>query len=316
MSYIHVDQVPARRQWEANSAPNQAANCGPTAVSFQADFYRDATFGIEATRDLVPNEDDQGTNQTQQATMLNRRGVPAAVGQPSGAELTALVASGRRPVTIGMLMSSVPATIRGHPFTGIHAVVARQNAVVNGVPGKLIMDPNFGYGHTVDPTNGARFYPDTVVEAARIGAGRHAIIPSAPKEVDVTITITKYPNPRTWRTKGGVLTGRRLDPPPLAKTGTFAAGSPAHSGAEYEISPTPAGWAPGPYQLVVDGYFFGYLVPNSQIDLDPVTAPPAGGIPPAEHEAAVKKAAHDAAADVAAQAGVPIVTAYAAEKYP
>lgn len=93
---------------------------------------------------------------------------------------------------------------------------------------------------------------------------------------EMDTVITRYPAPRNWSTKGGSLTGRRLDPAPLFKSSSFSAGSPAHSIAEYQITPTPAGWDPGPYQLVSDGFFGGYLVPNSAIDLGPFpVCPPA-----------------------------------------
>jgi hypothetical protein len=117
--------------------------------------------------------------------MLSKRGIPASVQTPSAAQLSALVQSGRRPVIIGMKMSLVPAAYRGHPFLGVHAVVVRYNATVKGVPGKIIMDPNFDYGHTLDGTNGFRWYPDSIVDQARSGPGtnRAAVVPTNLKVV-------------------------------------------------------------------------------------------------------------------------------------
>ena len=100
-------------------------------------------------------------------------------------------------------------------------------------------------------------------------------------EMDTVITV--YPAARTWRTKGGLLTGYRLNPPPLTKSGTFGAGSPALADAEYAITPTPVGWPAGPYQRVINGGMAGYLLANSAISLDPV---PSGGFTPAPGDAA------------------------------
>lgn len=124
------------------------------------------------------------------------------------------------------------------------------------------------------------------------------------QEADMSITITKYPASRTWQTKGGTLTGYRLDPAPLTNTGTFGAGSPALASAEYIIEPTPAGWPVGPYQLVLNGAMAGYLLANSQITLGPlpVPAPPAGTYTQAQLDAAVKAAATATAKAAATEA--------------
>lgn len=187
MPYTHISQVPKRRQWEGNSAPNQPYNCGPTSVAFIADFYKDKVHGIEATRDLAHLANGDGTSGPEQALMLTKLGVPATVQRPTMAQLTDLVKDGNRPVVIGMMMSIIPAAIRGHSFGGLHAVVVRQNVVGTGAyagqPGKLIMDPNFDYGMTADPFNGSRFYPDSVIQAARtfeLGL-RSAVVPTSPK---------------------------------------------------------------------------------------------------------------------------------------
>lgn len=189
MTYTSALQVPKRRQWEANSLPYQSANCGPTSVSFIADYYKDRTHSINGTRNLVPlNLPTGGTSATEQAAMLTARGVPASVKSPTAAELSALVAT--RPVIVGMLMGLVPAAIRGHSFLGVHAVAVRGNKTVNGVKGKVVMDPNFDYGHTPDATNGFRFYPDSVVEAARSGTRyRRCVVPDKPKALRIFAVI-------------------------------------------------------------------------------------------------------------------------------
>lgn len=296
--YAHVSQVPPRRQWEANSSPNQPYNCGPTSVSFVADFYRDATFGIEATRDLGAVHNGDGTSGAEQAVMLAKRGVPCANRAVTLAELKKTIGGGLRPVVIGMLMSRVPAAIRGHSFTGVHAVVARQNAVVSGQTGVLIMDPNFGYGHSVDSTNGARFYPDSIVAGAM--AGYTAVVPNSEKETgvgDVHIFLTKFlgsdgkPAPRTVGFLPGVtVTGYALDGT-TEKFTAGAGGSSAPSDARAEIvrptgdtrAPKGAGWiritagvfADHPYLVEVQA---GVAVPPD---------PPIGGFTQADIDKAV-----------------------------
>jgi hypothetical protein len=52
------------------------------------------------------------------------------------------------------------------------------------------------------------------------------------------------------------------------------------------------------------------------IVINPPPPPTSGGVPPADAQKMAKQAAHDAAADVAVQADVKLVTEYAAETYP
>lgn len=127
-----------------------------------------------------------------------------------------------------------------------------------------------------------------------------------------------YPWPRDWTAKGGVTYGYKYSPEPNTSR-VFEPGSPAQSSGEVTISPTPPEWLPGPYQQVSNGSLAGYLVANSQLNLGPIPAPlpkPPSTEPPVTDEEAIRKAAHDAALDVAEQAGVPLVTTYAIEKYP
>jgi hypothetical protein len=93
------------------------------------------------------------------------------------------------------------------------------------------------------------------------------------QEADTNTTITVYPAPRTWATKGGLLTGYRNSPAPLTKSVNFAAGSPALADAEVTIDSVPGNWPAGPYQRVTNGPFTGYLLANSQIALSPVPTP-------------------------------------------
>jgi len=92
------------------------------------------------------------------------------------------------------------------------------------------------------------------------------------QEADMETTIVMYPTPRTWHTKGGTLTGRRLAPAPLTQSMTFEAASPAEADSEFTINPAPAGWPGGPYLRVITGGMAGFLVAFSEVD--PGSAPP------------------------------------------
>jgi hypothetical protein len=108
-----------------------------------------------------------------------------------------------------------------------------------------------------------------------ISKGSHTLDPwprlEQNQEPDMEMTIVRYPSPRTWHTKAGMLTGRRLAPAPLTNSTPFDAGSPAEADGEVTVEPTPAGWPPGPYLSVSTGGMAGFLVAFS--DVDPGTAP-------------------------------------------
>lgn len=184
--YTSAVSSPHRFQWEANAAPSQATNCGPTCATKIAQFYRDTWYGIEATRRLVtPSNSTMGTSASQQRDMLIRRGVPATVRQlASVSELHTLTDSGRRPTIIGMLMSRVPSIYRDHPFMGMHAV-----AVMDGAAGGFwVNDPNFSPagGIRPDPDRGRKWYPDYVIQEAFINStARIAVVPNALKALPV-----------------------------------------------------------------------------------------------------------------------------------
>ena len=183
-----------RQQWEENSKPSQAENCGPTCVTQIANFYRDGVYmKIEATRRLVAPPQTP-TTAWQQAQMLTKRGVPATVREiDSVAQLHGLVDSGRRPVVIGVLMSRVPASVRDHPFLGWHAILVLGRAVVNGVVGFWVTDPNFSPpgGIRPDVDKGRKFYPDWVIQEAYINyAPRYSVVPTNLKPLPATAPST------------------------------------------------------------------------------------------------------------------------------
>ena len=155
-------------QWDSDSRfplpdPGSApSNCGPTCVNFIAQYYRNVLLSIYQTRTLVVSNPYRGTSANEQQLMLIRRGVPANVIQPTVAEMHKLVSSGRRPIIVGLDMSKVPLEMAGHPFRGMHAVVLRHNRA----GGFDVLDPNFSRKIRPDPTNGHRFYSDSVIARA------------------------------------------------------------------------------------------------------------------------------------------------------
>lgn len=154
-----------------------------------------------------------------------------------------------------------------------------------GAQAGTFMHEVFGYARSTtvvrvyDPLRPAGSQPTDMTVAAMAawmkGVGPNDVREVARDEFGVTdTTTTTYPAPRTWLTKGGALSGYRLSPAPTSTSGVFNAGSPAHSDAEVQITPTPAGWPAGPYQRVIDGKFAGFLVANSAVSLQPVPLPP------------------------------------------
>jgi hypothetical protein len=102
------------------------------------------------------------------------------------AELHGLVDSGRRPTIVGIEMSRVPAAVRGHSFTGWHAVVVITGTYRNGQRGFWISDPNFAAG---SPSS-RRFYPDTLMQSAWANnVPRWCVVPNAAKP---TATLAKH----------------------------------------------------------------------------------------------------------------------------
>jgi hypothetical protein len=149
-----------------------------------AEFYRDDDFDVYFTRQLVVDA-CRAVYYSEQAAMLNKRKVPATLlSLTSMAQLKAIVGGGKRPVILAMLMGRVPYSVRGHSYTGWHAVVCMDTVVVNGVRGFLVMDPNFSPagGIRPDPQHGKRFYSEGVIQSAFFGNYQHfAIVPNHPK---------------------------------------------------------------------------------------------------------------------------------------
>jgi hypothetical protein len=234
--YLTAIQSPPRFQFESNSGSlwaSQTNNCGPTCVTKIAQFYKDRYFGIEATRRLV-TACCTPTSAFNQRDMLVKRGVPAAVVTISSiAELRQLVSGGTRPIVIGVLMSRVPSAVRGHPFTGWHAICVLATAYVGG-PGFWVNDPNFSPagGIRPDPMQGRRFYSEAVMKHAFIdNAPRWSVVPLAhkvtvapPPAITPALAIDGDPNPMRYRSLVNQATGAL----PLK---TIAKGKPVRKGA-------------------------------------------------------------------------------------
>jgi len=93
------------------------------------------------------------------------------------------------------------------------------------------------------------------------------------QEADMETGVTIYPSPRTWHTRAGTLTGRRLAGAPLTNSMTFDPNSPAEADAEVTLKPTPTNWPPGPYLRVTTGGMAGFLVAFADVDAG---SPPLG----------------------------------------
>jgi hypothetical protein len=194
--YRAAVDVPVHYQWDLDSRfplpdPGSAPdNCGPTSVANVAHFYTDHHTGIYRTRILAAPPLGP-TSVVDQRSMLEKRGVPCFIGQWPVSSITKVVAGGRHPMILGLYYALVPYEVAGHPFRGWHSIEVLDNAVHNGIPGKLIRDPNFNRTYRQDPTNGRRFYPDWVIEHAFASQpNAWGIMPSAPKAVPLPDTST------------------------------------------------------------------------------------------------------------------------------
>jgi len=185
-----------RFQFEQSSgtlANSQIFNCGPTGSAQQADYYNNspkgAGYSIEGGRLKAGIGQGRPTNAWEQAEILRRRGVPCdVVVIDTLPQLDELLGYGRRPIGIGVEMSRVTATTRGHSFTGWHRItlLTRSHRIRGGkrVPGYTYTDPNFSPagGHRPDPKKGHRFISRAELRHAYIeNTPRFAIVPAHKK---------------------------------------------------------------------------------------------------------------------------------------
>lgn len=233
MVWTSALQAPSRQQWELSSLWSQAWNCGMASAAFIAGFMKDNRPGIEEGRRLIASMGPYGvtgigtvwgspsqtpTTAWQQRDVLIKRGVPAGVRIVSDlATLHGLVDSSRRPIIVGILMGRVSWQVRGHTFTGMHAVVIICGGYKNGIRGFWIMDPNFPAGSS----ESIRFYSDAMMQWAYVQYPNHAaVVPTNAKAVAA-------PAPSTIKAGGLPVTF-------TSRTGwkaSIAAGKPRRAGA-------------------------------------------------------------------------------------
>jgi hypothetical protein len=189
-------QIGPDYQWDADSRyplpdPGSApANCGPACSTNIVKFHTGRDHGIYANRRLVvpASEPNRGTSAGEQAAILTARGVPASVRViETRSELIDLVGySGRRPVTIGVLMGRIPLNVRDHPFTGWHAIVI----MARGNGGWYWRDPNFNRTYRIDPDGGTKWMNDATLDYAYFSnTPRYGVVSDAAKVVTPS---TKY----------------------------------------------------------------------------------------------------------------------------
>lgn len=178
-----------RFQFEASSGSlysSQVWNCGCAGAAQQIDYYLDrhkGQTGIEALRSLAGIGCCGPTSAWDQAEMLTRSGIPAAVVEIQSMEqLEKLVGYGYRPIGIGIQMSRLRAATRGHDFKGWHRItLLRRRWRKKGGRGFVYTDPNFrppGSGYREDPHKGHRWISRTELNYAYVqNYPAYAIVP-------------------------------------------------------------------------------------------------------------------------------------------
>ena len=160
-----------RFQFESSSGTlqlSQVNNCGPTGAAQQIDYYlgrKTGTTLIEPLRAAIGKERGTPTSAWDQMNMLAVKGIPASViSFTTMRQLNRLLGwNGDRPIGIGIMMSRLKPSTRGHSFLGWHRVtlLKRARRIVNGKRrlGYLYTDPNFSPpgGYRPDPRKGHRF---------------------------------------------------------------------------------------------------------------------------------------------------------------
>lgn len=195
MVYTATTQHPPNSQYDPDSAPNQAFNCGPTTVTNSVKFMRDKDFGIEETRNLATLRNGTGTNTSQRKMMFDKRGVPAQVLHLSPADVKNKL-NGKKTFDIALLMSKIPLSIRKRPFAGSHSVEAIAKGISGGEQGIWVNNPDF---HRDRGEPSRYFYPDRYWIPAYNALGGWCVVPTKDK---VITTRTAYV--RKLRTTAGL----------------------------------------------------------------------------------------------------------------
>lgn len=167
-------------QYDPDSAPNGSVNCGPTTVTNALKFQTGRDWPINDTRRLAKKTNGTGTNLAERKIMFGGRGVPAEILHLSYADMKRHL-DGTRTFDLPILMSKIPLKIRRRPFAGTHSVEALCNAVVNGVSGVYVNNPD--YHRERDFEYSRTFIPDVYLKAAYEALGSWICSPSHPRVV-------------------------------------------------------------------------------------------------------------------------------------
>lgn len=179
MVYATTTQHPPNSQYDADSAPNQPYNCGPTTVTNSVKFMLDRDFGIEATRNLATSRNGNGTSTSERKIMFDKRGVPADVLKLSVGEVKAKL-NGKKTFDMALLMSKIPLSVRKRPFPGSHSVEAIAKGIRNGEPGIWVNNPDF---HRDRGEASRYFYPDRYWIPAYLALGGWCVVPEKDKVI-------------------------------------------------------------------------------------------------------------------------------------
>lgn len=167
-------------QYDPDSFPNGTVNCGPTTVTNSLRFHTGRDYPINETRRLAKTTNGTGTNLAERKKMFERRGVPAEILHLSYAAMKKHL-DGTRTFDLPLLMSKIPLSVRRRPFGGTHSVEALSSAVVNGVPGVYVNNPD--YHRDRDGEYSRTFIPDVYLRPAYEALGSWICSPSKPRVV-------------------------------------------------------------------------------------------------------------------------------------
>lgn len=180
MAFASPLQTNSELQWDEDSRPNQPYNCGPSSVEKVSNYYTNKLhYGIEKTRDLGSARNGTGTSTHEQKEMLNARGIPSSALTLTPTQIKKILSTGRRPIVLWLLMEHIPRNIRGHNFTGRHAVSALANGKKGIETGIWINEPN--QRRNSPEYEKQRFIPDRYWIPASAAMGRWCIVPDKDK---------------------------------------------------------------------------------------------------------------------------------------
>lgn len=182
MQFTSPLQTESELQWDKDSAPEWAVNCGPTSAEKIANYFKNLfEYGIEKTRRLGTSRIGTGTNTNEQKKMLDARGIPSSVLQLTPEQVHEKLKTGRRPLILWLVMSYIPNSVKGHTFDGKHAIAALANGVVDGETGIWVNEPDQHRGDALYKQ--LRFYADKYWIPGSKAIGRWCIVPDKDKVI-------------------------------------------------------------------------------------------------------------------------------------